>query len=183
MSYRTNPMAAVSKCRFKIGILNETNKNGAKVYYLRGKPLNFIEFTEGSNVLNDGTAGVFTIENDDLHSIISYGATKQTRFTFYIALRHGSEWTFPLQGIYSKNRITLHLIELPMESLTSFVNLNTALVVGLKPNSSELKIQLKTTKTTFTAEFQNGEWQVSGNGNDLNTVEMDNVGMDTGTLI
>lgn len=77
-----------------------------------------------------------------------------------------------------------HLFQKPnYPTFDPFVNLNTALVVGLKPNSSELKIQLKTTKTTFTAEFQNGEWQVSGNGNDLNTVEMDNVGMDTGTLI
>lgn len=162
------------KCEFKIGFYNEKNQNCAKVYYLRGEPLNFIEFADGLNVLSDGTAGLFTIEHSDLHSIISYGATKQIRFTFYIALRQGNEWTFPLQGIYSKNGISLHSIQLPFQPLTSFVNLNTAFVVGLKPNSNELKVQLKTKTTTFTAALQNGGWQVGSTDNSpASNVEMD----------
>lgn len=169
-------MAGVTKCQFKIGINNEKNKNGAKVFYLRGNALNFIEFTEGIDVLNDSTGGLFAIEHDDLHSIISYCATKQTRFTFYIALKQETGWTFPLQGFHSKNGILLHFINLPFQPLTSFINLNTAFVVGLKPNSDELKVQLKTKTTTFTAEFENGTWQVTGTGNtemDTDTVEMD----------
>lgn len=63
-------------------------------------------------------------------------------------------------------------INLPFQPLTAFLNVNTALVLGLKPNSNELKIQMKTKESTFTAEYQNGEWEVSGQSN-VQIVELD----------
>lgn len=144
-SYRVQPIATPAKNQFKIGTLNEKNENGANFFYLDADGQNFQEFRSRDTIFNDATAGIFTIEENDQHSIISYDATKQTRFLFYIAVKYGTEWEISLQGIHSKNGIALHAIQPQFQPLTEFLNLNTALVLGLEPNSSKLKLQMKAT--------------------------------------
>lgn len=159
-NFRTDPMASTPICRFKLGVLNQNQKNGAKVFYLSPEG-QMCEFVPTTKLLSPATSGLFMLEETDQHKIIKYASNSPVRFSFYVALYDGLSWRVQLRGVYTRNGI--QFFTSPEKTLYELKNLNTALVLALMPNGNYLKIQCipkNVNQQSVIAEWRNGEWSI-----------------------
>lgn len=161
-SYRINPQVRAPKCGFKLRVLDSNGYNGAEIYYLVGETKEFRKFLSASKLFSPATAGLFTLTENDNFSIVKYESTKPIRIfsTLHcLTVRRGLSNSVDFS---QKNGVVI--TKSPKKQLASLKNMNTALVLGLKPKSNYLKIQINTSvheqTLKLSAEWQLGKWEI-----------------------
>lgn len=147
--YRLPVLAVTPAPVLKLRVRNEFEVDGADFHFFDVNNMCFTEFLVSNVMFSPSTSGLFTTDVDEKYNILKYESSKFVQFSFYIGImKYGIPDEF-LRVIVTRDGVLLFKGLTNMQndegkiSMSSRHNFNTALILGLKPRSNKLQLQIQ----------------------------------------